>query len=90
MLAIILYVGFFFGVAMFAPVHAAGMWLIIMIIHGLLVEVLGETAAHLPLYVGVTVSLCILFRGRWSAYDQVFSCFSEHSSSSWDSPLSAG
>lgn len=66
MLAIILYVGFFFGIAMFAPVHAAGMWLIIMIIHGLLVEVLGETAAHLPLYVGVTVSLCILFRGRWS------------------------
>lgn len=66
MLAITLCVGFFFAVAIFSPVHAAGMWLIIMITHGLLVESVGETAAHLPLYVGVTVSLCILARGKWS------------------------
>ncbi len=66
MIAITLCVGFFFMVALVSPVHAAGMWLVIMIIHGLLVESAGETAAHLPLYVGITVSLCILVRGKWS------------------------
>lgn len=71
MLSVILYISFFFGLAMLAPVHAAGMWLIIMITHGLLVEILGETAAHLPLYVGITVSLCILFRGRWSGVQPI-------------------
>jgi len=71
MFSIILCLGFFFILAILLPVHAAGMWLIIMITHGLLVEFGGETAAHLPLYVGLTVSLCILFRGRWSGVQPI-------------------
>ena len=66
MLTINLFISLFFGLAILAPVHAAGLWLILMIAHGLLVELLGETATHIPLYVGITVLLCILFRGRWS------------------------
>ncbi|OQW65359.1 MAG: hypothetical protein BVN29_10120 [Nitrospira sp. ST-bin5] len=65
MIPTILFIAVFLGVAVAAPVHAAGLWLIVMITHGLLVELLGESATHIPLYVGLTVSLCILFRGRW-------------------------
>ncbi len=48
-------------------VHLLGLWLAIMIIHGALVDKLGDAFIHFPLYVGLFATVVIIFRRKWSA-----------------------
>lgn len=56
----------FLGVTFFSTVHALGLWLLLMITHGVVFDVVGESAKHVPLYSGVAITLVILVRRQWS------------------------
>lgn len=66
MVVIITSIAFFLGVSFFSTVHALGFWLLLMITHGLIVDVVGESATHVPLYAGIAITLIILGRRQWS------------------------
>lgn len=53
-------------VAVFSPVHALGLWLTILIVHGMLVDLFGPIAFHLPMVAGVAITAVILLRRRWT------------------------
>lgn len=56
----------FFGLSFFSAIHALGIWLMLLVAHGLLVQLLGELATHLPFFAGLAVTAGILFRREWS------------------------
>jgi hypothetical protein len=45
--------------------HGLGFWLVLLIIHGFLVERLGDIGVHMPLYCGLITCVSILVRGQW-------------------------
>lgn len=51
--------------ACFSVVDAIGVWLLIMILHGPLVDVFGSAAVHLPLQAGLAIALVILVGQKW-------------------------
>ncbi|MHB8257926.1 MAG: O-antigen ligase family protein [Acidiferrobacterales bacterium] len=53
-------------VAVFSPVHALGMWLTILIVHGMLVDLFGPIATHLPMVAGIAITAVILLRRQWT------------------------
>lgn len=59
-------IAFFLGLSFFSTIHALGFWLLLMITHGVVVDVVGESATHVPLYAGVAIALVILARRQWS------------------------
>lgn len=66
MVVIVASIALFLGVSFFSTVHALGLWLLLMITHGVVVDVVGESAKHVPLYAGVAITLVILARKQWS------------------------
>lgn len=66
MVVIVAAIALFLGVSFFSTVHALGLWLLLMITHGVVVDVVGESAKHVPLYAGVAIALVILVRRQWS------------------------
>ncbi len=57
-------------VAFFADLHALGIWLVMMIIHGFLVELMGDIARHLPMYSGLLILTMIFARRKWVGVQQ--------------------
>lgn len=53
------------SLALTREVHALGIWVTMMIIHGLLVEIFGESVIHLPLFAGLGIVGITLARGKW-------------------------
>jgi len=47
-------------------VHAFGIWLMLLIGHGMLVEFIGPVGVHLPLYAGILVAALALVSSKWS------------------------
>lgn len=66
MLVITLSIAAFLLVSFFSTVHALGLWLLLMITHGVIVDVVGVSATHVPLYAGVAITLVILGRRQWT------------------------
>lgn len=66
MVVIVASILLFLGVSFFSTVHALGLWLLLMITHGVVVDVVGLSAKHVPLYAGVAIALVILVRKEWS------------------------
>jgi len=62
---------FMLSVSLLAHVHALGLWLMLLITHGIFVNYLGDIAIHLPLYSGIMLTLIILVRNHWSGVDAV-------------------
>ena len=52
-------------VASFSVVDAMGLWLLVMILHGPLVDLAGPAAVHLPLQMGIAIALVILVCRKW-------------------------
>jgi len=63
---------FFSGVAAFSVTHALGLWLIILLIHGMLVMFMGDIAIHFPLYCGLATGMVVLVKGQWKAVPKSF------------------
>ena len=59
----------FLAISMISTVHALGLWLVLLVTHGIFVLVLGDSVIHLPLYSGVVVALIIVARRQWSGVD---------------------
>ncbi|MCM2356997.1 MAG: O-antigen ligase family protein [Geobacteraceae bacterium] len=49
----------------FSVVDAMGLWLVVMILHGPLVDRLGPPAVHLPLQMGLCLAIVMLVRKKW-------------------------
>jgi O-antigen ligase len=45
--------------------HALGLWLCILLIHGMLVMFFGEAAVHFPLYCGLAITAMVLIKNQW-------------------------
>jgi hypothetical protein len=54
-----------FALTIFSTAHGLGLWLVLMIIHGFLVERLGDIGIHMPLYCGLIICISIIVRGQW-------------------------
>lgn len=48
-----------------SAVQGLGIWLLVLVIHGLLVLALGPAATHLPMLLGASVATAILLNGAW-------------------------
>lgn len=70
MIALVIVLALFLGLAMVSSIHALGLWLAMMVIHGVLVMLLGDAAKHIPLYAGVMIAVIILARGKWSGVNR--------------------
>lgn len=53
-------------VSLRSRVHGIGMWLLILITHGLLYEAIGEAAVHLPLFSGAALAVILVGYRQWS------------------------
>jgi O-antigen ligase len=56
----------FAGLSFMSTIHALGLWLAMLVTHGVLVLLLGQTGVHLPFYAGILMTLIILARGQWT------------------------
>jgi O-antigen ligase len=52
--------------SMVQRIHGVGFWLLTMLLHGALVDSLGDSLARLPLVVGVAVTLTLVVRNQWA------------------------
>jgi O-antigen ligase len=52
-------------VSFFSITHAIGLWVLLLIIHGILSTVFGGAASHLPLLAGIVLVVAVLLRRRW-------------------------
>ena len=66
MISLIALLAFVLVVTLKSISHALGVWLVMMIAHGFLVEVLGPGVIHLPLYSGLIILAAILARKQWN------------------------
>jgi len=69
MLLTAIFIFVFTAVAFQSTVHVLGLWLVLLITHGIFVQVFGEVAIHLPLYAGVISALIILVKRDWKGVD---------------------
>lgn len=53
------------AVSFFSTLHGIGLWLLLLITHGILHQYLGAGSEHLPLYAGCVVTVIILVRRQW-------------------------
>jgi O-antigen ligase len=51
--------------AIISPLHGLGLWLFLMITHGLFYQYMGRGAEHLPFLVGLAVLTIFVVRHRW-------------------------
>lgn len=66
MIIIIFTLILFIVISFFSMSHMLGLWLLLMITHGIVYEAFGSIAAHLPFYAGLIVLVTILVRKQWS------------------------
>lgn len=50
----------------FSYIHGLGLWLLLMIIHGIIYQQLGAGAEHLPFIAGMVVLVITFAKGQWS------------------------
>ena len=65
MIVAVLFIGLFLFVSWISVVHAMGLLLALMILHGVLVLWAGESTIHLPLFAGAIILAAILATGTW-------------------------
>jgi len=65
MIVIGVFVILFLIIANISIVHALGGWLVVMIMHGPLVDHFKEDAVHVPLYIGIIILAVIFTRNKW-------------------------
>ena len=65
MILLILLFSLSFALTIFSTAHGLGFWLVLMVIHGFLVDRFGDIAVHIPMYCGILICLVILIRGQW-------------------------
>lgn len=53
-------------VTLFSYIHGIGLWLLLMIIHGVIYQSVGHGSEHLPLMAGLIVMTIILVKRKWS------------------------
>jgi O-antigen ligase len=52
-------------ISLFSITHAIGLWVLLLIIHGILSTVFGGAASHLPLFAGIVLVIAVLLRRGW-------------------------
>ena len=65
MVAIVIILALFFVISFYSEIHALGLWLALLIAHGFVVGLLGDSATHLPMFVGVIILVVNVGRGKW-------------------------
>ncbi len=63
---------FVFSITAFkSTIHVLGLWLVLLVTHGIFVHFFGETAIHLPMYAGVISAAVILMKRDWKGVEPV-------------------
>jgi len=62
MLILIFSIVFILSVAFYSTTHALGIWLVMMITHGLIVTYFGDIGIHLPFYVGISILAVLMVK----------------------------
>lgn len=52
-------------VAMLSTTHALGIWLVMLVTHGIFVLIIGDSVINMPFYAGVAMTIIILMKKDW-------------------------